>query len=444
MKRSVVITLFTTAILLIVLFAIFGSGKSKKFNWKETYKEKSLQPYGTSVINKMLDSYVPNGTVKNITTDLPTDLPLETDSTENYVFIGEATFLDTADVERLLDFVARGNNAFISCKSIPHDLMFHLYYYECTDEEGIDVPWNDFAWIQDTMAVMNMHHPDLMDSLDFEYRFIRNNRVSNYRWNYIDSSYFCNMESGMTELGAFKDEEGNEYANFAMIRYSDPDDFSLPGGNVYLHTNPIAFTNFQMIDPIGKEYAEKIFSHLSDGHIYWDAYSRIKEVTSRRRNSIRSNSAELTLANETPLKYILENKHLSWAWYTLIGMAILYLMFRSKRKQRLIPVEEINNNTSLEFISTIGALYYNKQNHLKLCEQKMKMFLSFIRNRYNMGTKKRNEKFFDQLSKRSGVDIKVLKQTFSYYDNIVSSSVVSDETLKGFHRAIEDVEKQCK
>ncbi len=446
MNRSVTITLFSIAILLIVLFAIFGSGSSKKFNWKENYKEESLQPYGLSIIKKMLSDYYPKGDIKDIKEDLPTDLQIPTIEGEisNYVFIGEAMFLDTADVQRLLDFVAAGNNAFISSKSIPHDLMFHLYYYECVDFDGLDLPWDDYHVYQDTIARMNFHHPDLKDSFDFDYKFIKNNKINSYRWHYIDSPFFCEMESGFTELGSFKNGDGDEHANFAMIRYSDPNDYTTPGGMVYLHTNPIAFTNFQMVDKVGKTYAEKIFSHLDDGKIYWDAYSQIKEAPSRRRNAIQSNSAELTLASETPLKYILENKHLSWAWYTLLGMGILYLMFRSKRKQRLIPVEEINTNTSLEFISTIGALYFNKQNHLKLCKQKMKMFLAYIRDRYGIGTKKVDAKFLSNLSKRSGVPEKELDEVFKYYNNIVNSSVVSDETLKGFNKALEDVYKQCK
>ncbi len=448
MNRSVVIALFSTAILLIVLFAIFGSGSSKKFDWRESYKKKSVQPYGTHVIRKMLEGYNPNQKLKEITKNLPTDLTIKTDAevADNYVFIGEAMYLDTADVERLLEFVSQGNNAFISSKSIPHDLMFHLYYYECMDFDGLDVPWNDYFVIQDTMITMEFHHPDLKDSLEYDYKYIYKNQTKSYRWHYIDSSYFCDMEYGLTELGAysFPSATNQEYANFAMMRYVNPDDPTAPGGMVYLHTNPIAFTNFQMVDEIGKKYVDKVFSHLSEGDIYWDAYSQIKENISRRRNSIRQNAAELTLSNETPLKYVLENKHLSWAWYTLLGMMVFYLMFRSKRKQRIIPVEHENTNTSLEFISTIGALYFNKQNHKKLCQQKMKIFLSFIRNKYGISTKKRDKQFIEQLSKRTGVPTSTFNDIFKYYDNINGSSVVSDETLKGFHKAMEEVYEQCK
>ncbi len=444
MKRSVVIALAVTAILLIVLFAIFGSGSSKKFNWMETYKENSVQPYGTKVVRSMLDDFFPDGEVKDIKTDLPTDLPLRPDGGANYVFVGEAMFLDTADVEQLLEFVSNGNNAFISCKSLPYDLMFYLYYHVCLDEFGLDVPWNDLNTTRDTMALMNFFHNDLLDSLDYEYRYVSKNVVRRYNWHYLDSIYFCNMDNGFSELGSFKDRFGREHVNFAMIPYMEPDEEDDPGGMFYIHTNPIAFTNFQMVDEIGKGYAEKVLSHLSEGDTYWDAYSRIKEVTSRRRNSLRSNTAELTLGNQTPLKYILENKHLSWAWYTLVGMGILYLMFRAKRRQRIIPVHEANTNTSLEFISTIGALYFNKQNHLKLCQQKMKMFLSFIRNRYGISTKKKDDIFMEKLSKLSSVDQKELSSIFDYYNNINRSSVVSDETLKGFHQALEEIYKKCK
>lgn len=442
MKRSVSITLLVVAISLLLLFVILGGGgRSKSFNWAETYKTNSPQPYGTQIIHKMMDGYFPNEEMKIISTDLSTDLPANSDEVSNYVFIGEASYLDSADVQRLLEYVANGNNVFISSKSLPYDLMFYVFLYT---EECNYTPWDDYIMMQDTLVTMNLFHQDLEDSLGYDYKYIKRHKTSTYRWNYIDSLHFCNLEQGFMELGSFDAISGGQYTNFAKVNYYDVDDYSKPGGHFYFHSNPIAFTNFQMLDIVGKEYAERVFSHLDEGTIYWDSYSQVRESFSRRVNQTRQNYPTMSLSNETPLKYVLENKHLSWAWYTMFAMAVLYLMFRAKRRQRIIPVEEPNVNTSLDFISTIGALYFNKQNHKKLCQQKMKMFLAFIRNRYGISTKKLDANFVQQLARRSGIDSVRFDEIINYYNNINQSSYVSDETLKSFHREIEDVYKLCK
>ncbi len=441
MKRSVAITLLATAILLLVLFVLLGGGgRSKNFSWKESYKINSDQPYGTSIINDMLGSYFPGKGLKKITTDLPTDLPENPSDISNYVFIGEALYLDSADVQQLLKFVANGNNAFISSKSLPYDLMFYVYFEEC----GYDAPWNDYLSKEDTMAVMNFFHHDLEQRVGFDYQYVRKHKTREYRWNYIDSVYLCGMDNGFTELGYFESSDNEQYVNFAKVYYLHMDDYSLPGGTFYFHSNPLAFTNIQMLDEVGKNYAESIFSHLDAGDIYWDNYSQVRESFSRSVNRQRRRDPTMSLSSETPLKYVLENRHLSWAWFTLLGMGALYLMFRAKRRQRIIPIEEGNTNTSLEFISTIGALYFNKKNHKKLCIQKMRMFLSFVRNRYNVPTKKLDKAFAQQLSQKSGVSEDRINEVINYYANISKSSHVSDEKLKGFHQEIEEVYKLCK
>ncbi len=441
MNRNAVITLAIAAILLIVLVAVLGSGGSKRFKWNESYKAGSKQPYGTHVMREMLDGYNKDKELTTITKSLSTTLP-DADSTSeasNFVFIGEAMYLDTADVTKLLDYVADGNKAFIACKTLPYDLMFYLYYDECDY-----TPWDDFENYRDTVASMNFFHNDLKDSIDFDYKVLDKNKVKSYDWNYIDSIYFCGMEYGFVGLGGFKGMWGNEFVNFAMIPYKDPYDPDSKGGVFYIHTNPMAFTNLQMLDETGKQYAERVFTHLHDGDIYWSEFGRIKANVGRRQNARRGSGTSMAMSSETPLKYILEDDFLKWAWYSLLGMAVLYLMFRAKRKQRIVPVMEENSNTSLEFISTIGALFYNKPNHKKLAMSKMKMFLAFLRSRYGVSTKKLDKELITKLSAKSGVASEKFENLFKYYGSSVAGSQLTDENLKNIHRMMDEIQRACK
>ena len=135
-----------------------------------------------------------------------------------------------------------------------------------------------------------------------------------------------------------------------------------------------------------KEYVERVLSHIDKGPILWDITLESSESPGRNRGF--SNS---------PLKYILSQPPLAWGWYILLGMAVLYLIFRAKRRQRVIPVLEKNENTSLEFINTIGRLYFIQNNHRQLALEKMKLFLGFIREHYHLPTREINDAFKKQL-----------------------------------------------
>lgn len=429
MKNKRPLIIFGIAALLILFcFMYLRSGKSPH-NWTENYKVESKEPYGTYVVKELLDSYFPDESFSEIDNSLVGKLP--TDSTskkDNYVFVGEGLYMDTSDVNTLLSFVETGNNAFISSRTIPYDLMFYVYYTECDNNY-----WDDYKTMRDSSITLDMLHPDLKQAPGIEYKYFYNKGVGSYRWQHIDSIYFCDQPYSFVKLGTINDS----LINFAKIPYGQ--------GTFYLHTTPLSFSNIQMIDPNGLAYATKVFSHLTEGDIYWDNHSRVRESIGRRRNQNANNgSGPRQISNEGPLKYILSQPPLAWAWYTAIGLGLLYLLFRAKRTQRSIPVLAENKNTSLDFISTIGSLYFIQNDHRKLSLQKMRLFLAFIRERYLMNTNVADEAFFKKLSAKSEIPMGVIQQIFSFYKNINDSSFISEQTLIEFHMEMDKFYKNCK
>ena len=412
------------ALLILAIFLVFRS--NNHFNWNENYEEDNKMPYGSFVVYNLLQEYFPNRPFHEVTKSIYTELSDTSDHSGNYVFIGEGMYLDSIDVEQLLSFVSGGNNAFIASKSIPYDLMFHLYYEECNDYF-----WDDYVHRQDTSVKLNILHSNLKDQYGFEYKYLYKGKAKNYQWQYIDSIYFCKEDYSFIELGTINDG----YINFAKKKYGK--------GAFYLHTNPIAFTNIQLLDNQGLAYANKVFSHLSEGPLYWDKFSRVPESISRRRNQMAYND-ERRLPTEGPLSFILKQESLAWAWYLALVFGLLYLVFRAKRKQRIIPVLEGNTNTSLEFISTIGRLYFLQNDHKKLCLQKMRLFLSYIRERYHMQSKQIDETFVKNLSMRSEVPENVISKIALYYKNIKSGTFVSEKTLVDFHLEMDKFYKNRK
>ncbi|MEL6862951.1 MAG: DUF4350 domain-containing protein [Bacteroidota bacterium] len=429
MDKKKAIYIFGSAAVLLLLFFVLSREWSSKYTWAETYDQEYKDPYGTHVIYELLSKRYPGERFRLINTDLGKELPAQTSQTANYIFVGEGLYLDSVEVDQLLRFVEGGNQAFISSKSISADLMDEIYPKVCGGYY-----WDDYYDFRDTSVQLNLVHNNLKEvDGGYKYQFIYQHKPIAYRWHFIDSIYFCDGDSSLIELGTIDSSK----VNFAQIAYGE--------GTFYLHTNPLAFSNFQLLDRPGLSYVGKVFSHLKAGAIYWDGANRVSEEVSRRINESRSDrESGGRLSSNSPLQYILAQAPLAWAWYIALVMVVLYLFFGARRRQRIIPVLAPNTNSSMDFISTIGSLYFMRQDHRKLSLQKMKLFLAYIRERYHLSTSELDEPFAQKLASHSEVSRNIIDKILLINKNINSSKFVSEKTLIEFHLIMDQFYKQCK
>ncbi len=401
--------------------------QGKNYTWQENYKDDNRGPYGTFVAFNLLKSGLSTKQVKLIQQNLPAQLPANPKERSNYVFIGDGQFLDSADVKQLLKFVKNGNNAFIASQVIPFNLMFDLYYDECDD-----APWNGLKSLSDTSVYANFRHPQLKMEQGTKFTYRIKALKQGYYWDYFDNDNLCvKSESPLIPLGSF----GKDRVNFVKINYGK--------GSFYLHSNPIMFSNLAMIKPGGREYSERAFAHLPPGPLYWDRYSKVQEEVAQNLNN-GGGGLSRRLSDKSPLSYILGQPPLAWAWYVVVAIALLFLLFRVKRQQRMIPVLPSNKNTSLDFILSIGRLYFLQNNHQQLAVQKMKLLLQFIRERYALQTRDLDQGFVNLLSNKSGVSEGLILSIVNTYRAVEHASSIHEQTLIDFHRNIESFYKSCK
>ncbi|MFQ5445874.1 MAG: hypothetical protein ACE5FF_02975 [Saprospiraceae bacterium] len=463
MSKKTPLLILLVAVLLVAVFLMLGA-KGKKYNWNEHYRVESKDPYGTFLAQNLLKSYFPDHNFSTISGDLAGQLPSgETGS--NYFFLGAWMPLDSARTDELLRFVEAGNTAFIASQTIPFHLLDSISRGECvifTDWEGQDYTeaeldslvesgttqdysdeypddsiYEDESYypadagdayfeegyaVYDSVARFNFSHPSLRVKDGYCYRFLVKNQPVEYNWEYLPPDLFCEGQTVFAILGTLNDS----LPTFVKADFGR--------GAFYLNTTPVAFTNINLLDTAGLEYAEKALSHLPAGDIYWD----------ETRLQFPDYSPNRSMWHEGPLKYILSQPALAWAWYLLLGMAVLFLIFRAKRRQRVIPVLEQNVNTSIEFIGTIGRLTFLQSNHKQLSLQKMRLFLGFVRERYSLPTRDLNEQFVKLLAGRSEVPEEVLNKILTLHRNIENSSYVSETTLVNLHQTMEKFYRQCK
>ncbi|MFN3405283.1 MAG: hypothetical protein ACK40G_14380 [Cytophagaceae bacterium] len=412
-------------IYIVLIVAAFGllfylAGRSdKKYNWSESYHTRSKEPLNNFLISELLkkqrgDNFVVlNGPLKK-------SLPLTADSSA-YLFIGHQIFFSRGDIDSLLKFVSQGNSAFISAHYFPKTLMDTLFPEACTE-------WKGNYELTDSIVTLNFYHPSLKTENGFLFKtpVMALDTTRQYEWNSFNKNFFCDSLM-ISSLGYMRNQTGDNYINFIRKNYGD--------GNFYFHTTPVSFTNYHLIHSQGKGYAERALSHLPPGKLYWEEYNKIPHFEDRDGGGLGAG----------PLKLIFSNPTLKNAWYILLALILLYIIFFAKRRQKIIPIVEPNTNTSLEFIKTVGTLYFQQSKHRRLMKLKIRYFLSFIRQKYHLSTNEIDEELIKRISLKSGIQQQHISDIFkqSYIINRYDQEVNAEDLIR-LHQSLDYFYKNCK
>jgi hypothetical protein len=166
--------------------------------------------------------------------------------------------------------------------------------------------------------------------------------------------------------------------------------------------------------------------------VTWDDYYRHHSYGND--NSQRSGFSKLAA--------FLNNPVLSWAfWLTILMFTIIYL-FESKRKQRPVPVVKELRNSSLDFVQTIGRLYFQRKDNKNLAAKMSAHFLGHVRAKYNLSTSATDETFERKLSFKSGYPLSGVQEITSFINGVETWTTISDEDLLSFNSKIDQFYKQ--
>ncbi|MEM9527915.1 MAG: hypothetical protein AAGA31_14975, partial [Bacteroidota bacterium] len=271
------------------------------------------------------------------------------------------------------------------------------------------------------------------DTGTFELVNIRYFEPVNRMTYYIPETYLCDPEFDNEAIGTLDEV----YTNFVRLNYGE--------GNFYFNSHPIYFTNYYLVDTIqdGGAYAKEALAVLGEGPVFWDEGSRVPPSVARQRtqrNSQRqgrgySGGRNLLTGNEA-LSYIQEQGPLALAWYTLIFTALLFVIFRGKRRQRIIPVINRRENSSKRFIDTLSRLVFQKGNHAVLATQELASLRFFLQDRFGIKWKE-GEAPPENLAELVGAPEEIVRQALIEIRIVQKKSELEESELLRFYRAIE-------
>ncbi len=427
-------------VVVLVLVYFLGGGYQSNSSIKKTFErsqadsltiKKPINPAGTFLLYHLLKNHKNTSSLQKIQTtqdvSLSELLPKErkNDCNNIYFTIAESVNLNESDSDWLLRFVEAGNCAFIACESLSNKVRSAIS----------DNSYFRFNSYYDTSFVLNFYHPKLLQETPVE---IKNSELNSHRLpRYKNWKYFLD-----TELGG----------GFVRIAYNSNKDYPICirlqyGKGVFIiHSTPSAFSNYNMFNTGGKYHAEAVFSHLPKGNIYWhhdfgkySPYRGVPQPTYSKQGS----SNEVNYPKSSPLQYIMRVPTLFTALILLIVGVLLYMIFQSKRRQRIIPAIESNENSSVEFVQTVSRLYFQQKRHDKLIKHKELIFLSFLRQHYYISSPKTTPGFITKVAQKSGVGEKHVKDIFTTLKKGKESKNISERELISLYNKLEYFYKNC-
>jgi hypothetical protein len=385
-----VILLLFTALIVVKHFA------PRPVDWRLNFSGNRKSPYGCSVARELLPLLFPEKEITVNTASLYLTLRHDTLTTKNLIIISSEFSPDDLDLNTLLDFVARGNAVFISSLSFSGKLCDTLNF-------KTNIPVIDTAYLKRVKEELRLSYSG--KNIDSTFSFGK--RMPDSRFESYDT---------LNSVPLGRDKSGN--VNFIFTRFGK--------GGIYLHSQPLAFTNFHLLYG-NYRYAFTVLSYLPAENTIWDQYYKPEKII-----------------DLSPVRYILSQPALKKAYLMAVFTIIIYMIFGSKRKQRIVPVIQPEKNASLDFVTTVGKLYYRSHNHSDLARKKLIYFNEFIRNRYFIQGLEQDDQQIRILSQKSGVDEVRIRHLATMAANLSGMKQISSQDLTELHKCLEDFYKNCK
>lgn len=377
-KRSKIIL----GLFIIALLGIIGTEilRPRPINWRPSYTATDKIPFGNYILFRELRQMFPGQPVHQVNESLYTVLA-ERDSskTSNYLIINDFLELDEQEAIQLLKYADQGNDVFIAATSFGSYLS-----------DTLNLATASLYTIKEDTLLLQLTNPIFPKK---EYSLSRGSYYTHFSsLDTLNTTVLGHISyADIKEIRDTLAQEQKKGPNFIRVKFGK--------GHFFLNTSPQAFTNYYMLKG-NREYIGNALSYLKNTATYWDDYKKAGRIVIN-----------------SPMRFVLNQPALSWAYYLSVTGILLFMIFKAKREQRIIPVLEPLQNSSIDFARTVGSLYYGHKDYTDLVIKKCNYFMDHLRSRYYINTQEINDRTANNLAIRSG---KPLAETKSLLDLLVS------------------------
>lgn len=371
--------------------------KPKKVNWFPSFVSHHKIPYGTYVLNDLMEKYFPDRIQQ--AQKPPFELLSRTDSIQGtYFFVNESVSFEEAELNALLEWVEQGNNLFVASNSFERKLLDTL-----------------------NLDIQNVYNSGQLEPV-FHYQLV-NPKLQSPKVKFTKDYYttsFDQIDTLQTTILGEVHIKGD--STETIKKYANTIKQSFGNGEIVLSAFPKAFTNYFILKDNNLEYTAGLLAYLpKNGPIFMD-------------NFHKSGKSFYT----SPMYLFLNTKEFKWAYYLALIGALVYIVFEGKRKQRAIPVVTPLKNQTLAFTRTIADMYLEKGELQLMTKHKIEYFLEYLRTKLHVSTQNlEDETFLKNLAMRSNSNEEEVKSLVDLIRNLRTKDRVTETELKNLNNKIQ-------
>lgn len=364
---------------------------------KQTFSYKDKKPGGCYVMFESLPSFYegerPSVVSRPFAAAAKKDINLKSGEGIVYFLVANILYTTVEDVDSMIEFVNRGNQLFIAVTDVDSVFQSRLYT-KIADGSDLDIFTNPRA---EQHYVNHALAPDTMYARD----------------SIVKGRYFTLLDTPRTTiLGTDKQHR----PNFISINVGK--------GKVFFLLQPSTLTNYFLVykNNIGSLEKQVAYTY-GYSTVYWDEFYKYQKTPQR--------------GDFNQWSVLMRYPALRWALWLLVLLVLLYAIFESKRRQRIIPEKVLLTNNSLEFVEALGQLYYQQHDNVNLARKIIMQWLEFIRTRYYLNTNAINDEFIRRLAHKSGIPLEEVESIIDAIHFIQLADKITDAYLQDFYNKIQ-------
>ncbi|KQR69638.1 DUF4350 domain-containing protein [Pedobacter sp. Leaf176] len=383
---------YAIGLVLILLYLVAQFNKPSPTDWSPTYAKKDKIPYGTFIFYNRIKDILPRADIKTSATSIYNTFKNKGYQNSTYIIIAPQIKIEKADIEQLKKYITAGNDVFIAS-------------YDLGAIAEKDLKLKRSVSFSPNGSSVNFTNPNLKTVVNYGFE------------KGIGNQYFSKIDTAKaTVLGI----DANNHVNFVK--------YSFGKGALYLMAGPGFYSNFNLLDKYGAEYAAKTLSYLQGTKtLIYDEYF----------TTPKTGQTDL-------LRVLFKHPELKYAYYLCIFSLLLFVFYDIKRRQRVIPIADPYTNTSVEFAHVVGSVYYSERNNLDIAKKKINYLMEHLRSRYYLKTNDIQRDFAETLQLKTGINETLAKTLTRYFLQIPTFTEFSDAELIGLNNIIEQFYKNTK
>lgn len=388
MNKRIIIALAALVLFVVLVLWLFDSGGSSSsskneiyHNWETEYDFRSKEPQDLALFKNLLQAHTKDSFyIVEKYEQLKTIKRLDSCT---FLFISNDLYMDQGILAELTKHVYAGSNMFLSFETINAES-----YPSFFEPNALSWEYNDkfYQWVGDTSLCYSTVYQN--DTL-------------------TDDWYIFNEEN-------IRDTAYKAY----MFAVNKPTAFylKLGKGKMHFHTNPKLFKNYQVVTRNGYAHAAAILKYVPKNRpvvVLAFALPPKEEPF----DPFNQGDGELQRDNSY-LQFIIQNDALRTAFFFVMGLIALFIIFRTKRKENVIEGLAPKRNMSIAFVETLSSIYLSKNSPIGVLQLMRRNFYTQV-NRYfyiDLHRPEKREENIQRLIEKTGYPAEDVKELVRLLD----------------------------